>query len=113
MGIGVEERKQEAAVAIAASIKGKRGATTGETMEALGAGKKALDVAGKSAIGAQTSNSIANSNKSINKTTTVQTGPITIQTQATDAQGVAGALGSNLNDQMRQASSSFDDGVEA
>ena len=46
-----------------------------------------------------------------NKTTTVQTGPITVQTQATDAQGIAGALGKGLQQELRGAIDEFDDGV--
>jgi methyl-accepting chemotaxis protein len=76
-------------------------------------GKAAIAKAGSSAISSQTSNSIANSSRTANKTTSVQTGPITVHTQATDAEGVAGAIGSSLGQQMRQASANFDDGVQA
>jgi hypothetical protein len=77
----------------------------------LGEGKAALSTATNSAIGSQTSNSIANSSRTSNRSTSVQTGPITVQTQATDADGIAGAIGSSLGTQMRAASASFDDGV--
>lgn len=76
-------------------------------------GKAALNVASGATIGAQTSNSIANSSRVANKSTTVSTGPITVQTQATDAEGIAGAIGSSLGNQMRQTASTFDDGVNA
>lgn len=79
----------------------------------LAQGKDALNVASTSPIGAQTSNSIANSSKVSNKTTSVQTGPITVQTQATDADGIAGAIGTSMGQQMRQAANTFDDGVNA
>lgn len=76
-------------------------------------GKAALNVASAAIIGSQTSNSIANSSRVANKSTTVSTGPITVQTQATDAEGIAGAIGSSLGNQMRQTVSTFDDGVSA
>jgi len=79
----------------------------------LAEGKGALATASSSPIGSQTSNSIANSAKTSNKTTSVQTGPITVNTQATDAEGVAGAIGNSLGTQIRQAAGTFDDGVEA
>lgn len=76
-------------------------------------GKQALGMASASPISTQTSNSIANANRTSSKNTTVSTGPITVNTQATDAEGVAGAIGSSLGQQMRQATDTFDDGVEA
>lgn len=98
----------------------KSGAATisgilGTKKEELGIseGKAALNVASGATIGAQTSNSIANSSRVANKSTTVSTGPITVQTQATDAEGIAGAIGSSLGNQMRQTVSTFDDGVNA
>jgi hypothetical protein len=97
------------------SAAGAISAVLGDKKASLGIseGKSALTTAGSSAIGSQTSNSIANSSRTANKSTTVSTGPITIQTQATDAQGIAGAIGSNLGQQMRQTASNFDDGVQA
>lgn len=41
------------------------------------------------------------------------TGPITIETQASDAQGIAGDFTGELTRQMRQALDHFDDGVKA
>lgn len=41
----------------------------------------------------------------------INTGPITVQTQATDADGVAKALGKSLQEQMRSANDEFDDGI--
>lgn len=76
-------------------------------------GKAALNMASTSPIAAQTSSSISNTSRVANKSTTVSTGPITVQTQATDAEGIAGAIGSSLGNQMRQTVSTFDDGVSA
>jgi hypothetical protein len=70
-------------------------------------------MAGSSPISTQTSNSISNASRVSTRSTSVSTGPITVNTQATDAEGVAGALGTTLGAQMRQATSTFDDGVEA
>lgn len=63
-------------------------------------------------IASQTSNSIFSS-KLANKDTSVTTGPITITTQATDANGIAVDIGQSLETQIRQAMNNFDDGVEA
>lgn len=47
------------------------------------------------------------------RNTDINVGQVTVNTQATDAKGVAAAVGSTLQDQMRSASDSFDDGVAA
>lgn len=51
------------------------------------------------------------SNSAINRNVTVQTGPITIQTQATDADGISRAINDSLEKQMRQAVDNYADGV--
>jgi hypothetical protein len=79
----------------------------------LAQGKEALATAGASPINAVNSNSIANSAMTSSKSTSVQTGNITIQTQATDAEGIAGAIGTTLGAQMQQTATTFDDGVQA
>jgi hypothetical protein len=76
------------------------------------AGKEKLAVASHSTIGSQTSNSIANSSKNSSKQTTVHTGAITVQTQATDGEGVAGAIGKGLDNHIKQAADNFDDGID-
>lgn len=73
----------------------------------------AVMASGSSPLNSATSNVTSNTSRSSNKTTSIQTGPITVQTNATDGQGVAAALGSSLSDQMRQAAAGFDDGVLA
>jgi hypothetical protein len=50
-------------------------------------------------------------NRFNNKNLSVSTGPITIQTQASDADGISNAIGQSLNTQLRQAVNNFDDGV--
>jgi hypothetical protein len=74
-------------------------------------GKSAINTASNSPIAAQTSGSIANSFKSSARNTSVQTGDIIVQTQATDAEGIAREVGGSLNSQMRAAVDNFDDGV--
>lgn len=61
----------------------------------------------------QTSSSIANSRTNTTKTTNVTTGPITVQTQATDGQQVAAELGKSLKSEMLSAIDESDDGVLA
>ncbi len=71
-----------------------------------------FSLANRSPLNSQSSNSIFNSSaKSLNKTTNIQTGPITIETQATDAAGIGDAIGSELQNQFRQATGTHDDGV--
>lgn len=62
-------------------------------------------------IMAQTSNSIFNGGGA--KSLSVTTGDITINTQATDAEGISGSFTQGLIDHFRQATGTFDDGVMA
>lgn len=81
--------------------------------QALAAGKSSL-AATASPIAAQTSNSISNNSpRNSSRSTSVQTGPITVHTQATDGAQVADALGQELNTQLRGAIDQHDDGVLA
>jgi hypothetical protein len=66
-------------------------------------------------LASMTSNSISNRADTRSKTTnnTVNTGPITVQTQATDGDKVAAELGRSLSSQMRSAIDENDDGVVA
>lgn len=61
----------------------------------------------------QTSSSISNSRATTSKTTNVTTGPITVQTQATDGDKVAAEMGKSLKSEMRSAIDDNDDGVLA
>lgn len=71
--------------------------------------QKGMEDAEKTPLMAQTSNSIFNGGNS--KATSVYTGPITINTQATDGEEVGTALSRGLKDQLRQVTGSFSDGV--
>lgn len=66
-------------------------------------------------LNSQTSSSLSNSyaQTANNNTSNVSTGPITINTQSTDAKGIAEELPPALIRQFRQAGSSLDDGVAA
>lgn len=82
----------------------------GETAAGVAAGQAQLGLASSTLLGAQTSNSIANS-RTVSKSTMVQVDKIEVSTQATDAAGISKAIGGSFESQMRQAVASFDDGV--
>lgn len=50
-------------------------------------------------------------NKSNYNSTSVTTGNININTQATDARGISREIGTSLNNELRQSTANFDDGV--
>lgn len=75
--------------------------------------QSALEVATTSPLTAQTSNSIAMSNRAFSKNTSVKIDTVEVSTQATDADAIASAIGANLMVQMQQAASNFDNGVLA
>jgi len=82
------------------------------TAQAVAAGQSQLGAAAASPMAGQTSNSINNA-KQVSKSTNVQVGKVEVHTQASDAQGISKAIGSNLQSQMTQAASQYDDGVAA
>ena len=67
-----------------------------EPSGALGAANKAINGAASSTIGSHTSSSIINNGQS-SASKNVTVGSITIQTQATDAKGIASAVGEHIN----------------
>ena len=71
--------------------------------------REAVNAASNSPIAASSSNSIINGGAS-NKSTVVNTGPITIQTAATDAQGISSGFAGSLRDMLQQANGGLDDG---
>jgi hypothetical protein len=73
-------------------------------------GQNLLNLAGTSPINAQTTNSNFYS-RSFGRNNHINTGPITINTQAHDAVGLAAVLGKTLNDQFAQTANNFSDGV--
>lgn len=76
-------------------------------------GQAALALASSHPLAAQTSQSLNTLNKSSTRNTSVNTGGITIHTQATDARGIAHSVGGELMEAMRIAVSTHDDGVMA
>jgi hypothetical protein len=84
------------------------------TLTAVNKGKQAMAAMSTSPIAAQTSNSVLNNSLRNNtKSTTVNVGEVNVVTQATNGQEVAGAISGSLTQQLRQATSNFDDGVLA
>ncbi len=79
---------------------------------ALNAGKHALALT-SIPLSAQTSNSITHANRSVNKNTSVQTGPITIHTQASDSAAIKRELSQGLEKELSTTLHHFDDGVAA
>lgn len=80
-------------------------------------GKKALQGATSNPLGAQTPGSIAGAgvtsvDNTKNTTNTVNVGAVNVQTQATDAAGVAAGVRDALKGELRTTISNFDDGVQ-
>lgn len=76
-------------------------------------GQQHLSFATTTPLAAQNSNSIMNSNRVNSRSTVVQTGPISISTQASDPDEISKTIGTSLQNQISQALSNFDDGVSA
>ena len=73
--------------------------------------KKTLELANGSSLGSQTSSSIQNSSATNSKNTSVKTGDIVINTQATSTDDIASEAAGSLNRQLRTVIDNFDDGV--
>lgn len=71
-----------------------------------------LAYASASPIASQTTNSLATSSRQVNKSMQFSIDKIEVNTQATDAGGVAQGIGSGLQDHFNQAITEFDDGVD-
>lgn len=71
----------------------------------------AMNAAMRSPINGQTAQSIGAVPTTVNNTSTVSVGNVTVNTQATDARGVAAAIDSALSSKLRETASQFDDGV--
>lgn len=75
-------------------------------------GRQALAMASASPINSVTSSAISNS-RGGDRSTKVDVGGVTVQTQATDAEGISRAVGNSLQSQLSQAAANYDDGVAA
>lgn len=87
------------------------GSTPGGQMGTLGAllnGKKHLSAAGSLPAAAVS----PNGKPTVNNTSTVNVGDVTVNTQATDAAGMAAAVRGELGKHFRGTAAQFDDGVD-
>lgn len=75
-------------------------------------GQQALATASSTPINSQTSNVFSHSAQNAEKNTTVTTGDININTQATDSEGIARDFTGHLKREMFQAVTNSDDGVQ-
>lgn len=82
------------------------------TLRAVEAGQKQIATVANNPITSQTTTSIAGA-RTVNKETTVQVQKVEVNTQATDADGIARAISGSLNNQLRQTVANFDDAVLA
>lgn len=82
----------------------------GTHLAMIGAGQGYLATAAATPLGSVSNTAIGGRTSS--KNVTVKVDKIEVQTQATDAQGVAGAVGDRLADHIRQAVNHHDDGVD-
>lgn len=81
--------------------------------------QQAITLGANSPLAAQTSNSLVNSNvfnnplnnNQASKNVSVTTGPITIETQASNPDDIAAQFAKGLNEHIRQTTNTFDDGV--
>ncbi len=80
--------------------------------EAIVNAQKSINFASTSPIAAQTSASIQNITSQSARNTSVQTGDVIVNTQATDANGIAADISGSLNQQFRSTVDNFDDGVK-
>ncbi len=85
----------------------------GDTSKLVIEGQHKLSAAQFSPLNSRSSSSILNSSKSLTRNTSVSVGNINIQTQATDAAGIAKEVGKSLSTQISQTMNDVDDGVAA
>lgn len=88
---------------------GKEGAAAENSAQA---GSRAVSSANSSGLNNTTSSAISNTNNASRKETNVSVGQVTVQTQATDAKGIAGDVGGALTGQLKQMDNEFSSGVE-
>ena len=83
----------------------------GEIESNLNKAKNFLFGVDSNPLNTQTSGSISTSSRSNSRQTSVSIGQVSVQTQSTDAAGMAAAASGELSSQMRQAVNTIDDGV--
>lgn len=80
--------------------------------DAMQEGQRQVAAASASPLNSTTSNAISNTVASTNKTNSVSIQNLNIETQATDPNGVADAVGGGLNAQLEQMDNEFASGVD-
>ncbi len=89
----------------------KREYTPAETEEALRIAQYYIGQSSTAPINSTTSPLLNSSSQNISTNNQISIGEVNIETQATDADGIARSISGGLNREMRQAVSNFDDGV--
>lgn len=82
-----------------------------EAAQGVTAGQQAVAQANAAPLNAVTSSAISNTVASTNRETNVQVGEVVVNTQATDAEGIARDVGGSLNEQLAQVDAEFSTGV--
>lgn len=95
----------------ASSVAGFFGISGEEVAQGVEAGQQAVAQANAAPLNAVTSNAISNTVASTNRETNVQVGEVVVNTQATDAEGIARDVGGSLNEQLAQVDAEFSTGV--
>lgn len=80
-------------------------------IDAVRTARHEIQVAANSPIAATSSAAIMAGNSS--RSTSISVGAVSVNTQATDAEGISAAIGKTLQDQLASAADQFDDGVQA
>jgi len=82
------------------------------SMDGLKNARSQVQAAAGNPLNSTTSNAISNS-KSTTQSANVTVGKIEVKTKATDADGIAKAVGGSMQAQLKKATSNYDDGVRA
>jgi hypothetical protein len=82
------------------------------SMDGIKNARSQVQAAAGNPLNSTTSNAISNS-KSTTQSSNVTVGKIEVKTQATDADGIAKAVGGSMQSQLKKANSNYDDGVLA
>lgn len=100
--------------ALAKAIAGREGTPERqkELQDALSQGKQQMAQT-QTPLNSMTSNTIANSTRSVDKTTNVTVQEVNVQTASTDPDAVGNAISNGLGDHIKGAIDQFDDGVAA
>lgn len=90
---------------------GQVGALFNPNAAGVANGQKLLNGAAAAPISGATPATVAPTTNNVRNESTVNTGPISINTPATDAQGIAAHIKGALQNELRKTASHFDDGV--